>query len=68
MSFKFLLTLLYHLFDIADKKRKRANSFPNTGYHKTLSKVVKPIERWVMKDFICKDITQIIYENLQFLT
>ena len=68
MSFKFILILFSHLFDIADKKRKRANSFPNTSYQKTPSKVVKPVEKWVMKDLICKDITQIIYENLQFLT
>ena len=34
--------------DIADKKRRKVNSFRNTNYGNQLSKVVKLIKKWVM--------------------
>ena len=55
--------------DMADKKRKIANSFRNTRYETKLSEVVKSIENWVMDDlsmkkkmagFLCNDMAQII--------
>ena len=34
--------------DMADKKRRKVNSFRNTNYGNQLSKVVKLITKWVM--------------------
>ena len=66
--------VLFSFSDMADKKKKIANSFWKTSNENKLSKVVKSIERWVMdtwkrekkksKDetFLCNDIAQIIRE------
>ena len=56
---------------MADKKRKKSNSFRNASYENKLSKVVKSIEAWVIdvlksekndKVFIDNCVTQIISE------
>ena len=57
---------------MTDKKIKKAISLRSTNYENKFSKVVKPIEIWVMnalkcekendKVFHCNDITQIINE------
>lgn len=58
--------LLFCFSERAGKKRKAAYSFQTISYEKKLSKLVKSINRWVMKDkkndkaFPCNDISQII--------
>ena len=49
VNFKLLLIILLYLFDMADKLRKKA-TFRNTVYESKLSKVIKPIEKWVKKE------------------
>ena len=49
VNFKLSLIILLYLFDMADKLRKKA-TFRNTVYESKLSKVIKPIEKWVKKE------------------
>ena len=60
--------------DMADKKRRKVNSFRNTNYGNQLSKVVKLIKKWVMDAlkrekygnvFLCTDIAQMTSESSQ---
>ena len=66
---KISLIVLCRFSDIADKKRKIANSFWTTNSENMFSKVAKPIEMWVIdalkrlknvKVFLCNDIDHII--------
>ena len=43
------MIILLYLFDMADKLRKKA-TFRNTVYESKLSKVIKPIAKWVKKE------------------
>ena len=51
---------------MADKKRKIADSFRNSSYENKLSKVVKLIAEWVIKD-IFKDVLKLEKNDKLFL-
>ena len=68
--------VISYLSDMADKKKKVANSFRNTSYKNNFSEAGKSIERWAMdalkskkekdKVFHCNDLARVISESTVF--